>query len=71
MNVNPCFTMNYGQNTMNYEIRNEPKTNPIYPLVAFGEAGSKPISKAKNAALRLFTVDSRLKIILEMYPIIW
>jgi hypothetical protein len=24
MNVNSCFTMNYEQLTMNYEIKNEP-----------------------------------------------
>ena len=33
--------MNYEQKTMNYKIRNEPKTNPIYPVVASGEAGSE------------------------------
>jgi hypothetical protein len=27
---------------------NEPKTNPIYRGVASGEAGTKPISEAKN-----------------------
>jgi hypothetical protein len=47
------------------------KTNPIYRGVAPGEAGTKPISKEKNAALQLCVVDSRLKIKLEMYPIIW
>jgi hypothetical protein len=29
MNESPFITMNYEQLTMNYEIKNEPKTNPI------------------------------------------
>ena len=29
MNLNSFITMNYEQRTMNYEIKNEPKTNPI------------------------------------------
>ena len=31
MNVTTCLTMNYEQRTMNYEIKNEPKTNPNEP----------------------------------------
>ncbi len=31
MNVNTVITMNYEQLTMNYEIKNEPKTNPNEP----------------------------------------
>ena len=31
MNVSPFITMNYEQLTMNYEIKNEPKTNPNEP----------------------------------------
>ncbi len=30
--------------TWEKRTQNEPKTNPIYPGVASGEAGSKPIS---------------------------
>ncbi|MHC4694302.1 MAG: hypothetical protein ACYS67_16305 [Planctomycetota bacterium] len=29
MNVSDCFTNNYEPLTMNYEIKNKPKTNPI------------------------------------------
>jgi len=31
MNVSTFITMNYEQRTMNYEIKNKPKTNPIKP----------------------------------------
>ena len=46
--------MNYEKKTMSYEIRNEPKTNPIYPVVASGEAGTNPISKQPPGPICLF-----------------
>jgi len=59
MNVNKVLLKDY-ENIANCEpCKNEPKTNPIYPCVASGEAGSKPISKAKNMLLRL-SITGRL-----------
>jgi hypothetical protein len=67
MNVTYIITKDY-ENISNWAIcENEPNTKPTCRGVASGEDGSK----AKNAALQLFTVGSRLKIILAMYPIIW
>ena len=40
MNVSSFITMNYEQRTMNYEIKNKPKTNPIQTQF---KANSKPI----------------------------
>src|SRR4030042_7121108 len=39
MNVNTEKSKNYEQLTMNNELKNKPKTKPIYPGVASGEAG--------------------------------
>jgi len=39
----------------------KPKTNPIYPVVASGEAGTNPISEAQNAA-NLCSVRSSCKL---------
>ena len=42
MNVSNLYTKDYG-NKPNWTLgENEPKTNPIYPVVASGEAGSNP-----------------------------
>jgi len=62
MNVNDYITVDYEKRTLGESGKNEPKTNPIYlvvasgeagtnpiyPCVASGEAGSKPISKAQE-----------------------
>jgi len=45
MNVSNYITMEYEKRTLGERGKNEPKTNPIYPCVASGEAGSNPISK--------------------------
>jgi len=44
MNVTDYIRMDYVKWTLGERGKNEPKTNPIYPCVASGEAGSKPIS---------------------------
>jgi len=43
MNVNKVLTNAYEKKDTWWSGKNEPKTNPIYPGVASGEAGSKPI----------------------------
>jgi len=43
MNVSYYIRMDYEKWTLGEHGKNEPKTNPIYPGVASGEAGSKPI----------------------------
>jgi len=50
MNVNNVLTKYYEKRTLGEHGKNEPKTNPkrtqlkpIYPVVASGEAGLKPI----------------------------
>ena len=40
MNVSAVITMNYGQRTMNNDLKNKANSNPIYPGVASGEAGT-------------------------------
>jgi len=45
MNVSNLITRNYEILDTWWAGKNEPKTNPIYPCVASGEAGSKPISE--------------------------
>ena len=45
MNVNEVLTMDYDKMDTWSIGKNEPKTNPIYPSVASGEAGTNPISK--------------------------
>ena len=43
MNVNKVLTKDYEKRTLGQRGKNEPKTNPIYPVVASGEAGTNPI----------------------------
>jgi len=43
MNVTNLLTKNYEKRTLGESGKNEPKTNPIYPVVASGEAGTNPI----------------------------
>jgi len=43
MNVRAYKTKIYGNWTLSGRGKNEPKTNPIYPVVASGEAGTNPI----------------------------
>jgi len=43
MNVNKVLTKDYEKRTLSEHGKNEPKTNPIYPVVASGEAGTNPI----------------------------
>jgi len=43
MNVNKVLTNAYEERTLGEHGKNEPKTNPIYPVVASGEAGTNPI----------------------------
>jgi len=45
MNVTYYITMDYDKRTLGERGENEPKTNPIYPVVASGEAGTNPNSK--------------------------
>jgi len=47
MNVSYFNTMDYEKRTLGERGKNEPKTNPIYPCVASGEAGLKPIKANK------------------------
>jgi len=42
MNVNNVLTRDYDKKDTWSSGKNEPKTNPIYPVVAFGEAGTNP-----------------------------
>jgi len=43
MNVTSFYAMDYEKKS-NWTLgENEPKTNPIYPCIASGEAGSNPI----------------------------
>jgi hypothetical protein len=54
INVSPFITMNYEQRTVNYEVKNKPKTNPIQtqykantkPIQTQNEANSNPIYPA-------------------------
>jgi len=52
MNVNTVITMNYEQRTMNYEIKNKAKTNPIQTQYKANsnpkQSQTKPILEAKN-----------------------
>jgi hypothetical protein len=49
MNVNNLLTKDYDKRTLGQRGKNEPKTNPIYPCIASGEAGTNPIyENAKN-----------------------
>jgi len=50
MNATTFITKDYEKKTLGQRGKNEPKTNPTCRGVASGEAGSKPISEAKNAA---------------------
>ncbi len=45
MNVNNVLTRDYDKKDTWSSGKNEPKTNPIYPCVASGEAGTNPITK--------------------------
>jgi len=54
MNANSIITKDY-ENISNWAIcENETKTKPIYLGVASGEAGTNPISRAKNSCARLW-----------------
>jgi hypothetical protein len=66
MNVSSFITTNYEQRTMNYEIKNKPKTNPIQsqykpktnpPNTNPIQTQTNPISKSKmlRLAICLFT----------------
>ncbi len=49
MNVTKELTRDYEKRTLGERGKNEPKTNPIYPCIASGEAGTNPIyENAKN-----------------------
>jgi hypothetical protein len=48
MCINTVITKNYEQLTMNNELKNKPKTKPIYPGLAYGEAGTNSITQAKK-----------------------
>jgi len=54
MFVNKVLTKDYDKRTLGERGKNEPKTNPIYPVVAFGEAGLKP--NLQNARMNVSTV---------------
>jgi len=56
MNVTKVLTRDYENKTLGQRGKNEPKTNPIYPCVASGEAGTKPISRVKNSCARLWAL---------------
>ena len=43
MNVYKVLARDYDKRTLGERGKNEPKTNPIYPVVASGEAGTNPI----------------------------
>jgi len=43
MNVNKVLSKDYENKDTWWSGKNEPKTNPIYPCVASGEAGTNPI----------------------------
>jgi len=43
--------MNYEQRTMNIELKNKPNSNPIYPVVASGEAGIYPVVASGEAGI--------------------
>ena len=55
MNVNSCFTMNYEQRTMNYEL----KTKPTYPGVVNAEAASN--QKNPPAAATITPVSLKVR----------
>ena len=56
MNVNKVLTKEY-EKKLNWALyENEPKTNPICRGVASGEAGTNPISRAKNSCARLWAL---------------
>jgi len=56
MNVTKELTRDYEKRTLGERGKNEPKTNPIYPCVASGEAGTNPISRAKKSCARLWAL---------------
>jgi len=65
MNVNNLLTRDYEKRTLGERGKNEPKTNPIYPCVASGEAGSKPIKA--NKMLPRLTINGLRKTVLIFY----
>jgi len=54
-NSNPIQSQ-FKPNSKPIQSQNKPNSNPIYHGVASGEAGSNPISRAKNSCARLWAL---------------
>ena len=70
MNVSAAITMNYGQRTMNNDLKNKANSNPIYPGVASGEAGIYPglAYHIRRPGLARKIIKNCYRIVLDFLP---